>query len=347
MSSAALTSPAPAAVPRFRSQWIISRREDLIWFIGSGLAGYVALGLMALGFPIIPLQFVWFFAIDGPHVLATVTRTYFDRAERGRQGRFLWMPLPLLLIGPAMALAGQAALFLLFAVCWQHFHIVKQHFGFVMLYKAKNRERDKQDLALDRWFLLLSLFVPLGLFVMQTRPALTAAVKLDWLAEAAVGVYLPVAALWVLRQITKWRRGAEMNWPKIALMAAVVPLQWFALLHAAKFGPDGILRAGITLGLFHSLQYHRLMWFHNRNRYSTPEAAERNGFAARLVSNVVKYLAVAIGLNLLLAFLPAALFPYETVQCAIWGLAFMHYCLDARIWRVRGDKELATALRLA
>jgi len=100
------------------------------------------------------------------------------------------------------------------------------------------------------------------------------------------------------------------------------------------------------LGIFHGLQYHRLLWFHNHNRYSGPDAMERHGLAAALATKVPRYLAVAIGLNIVLNLLPAALFPYQTVQAAIWGLAFTHYCLDAKIWRVRSDKDLAAALHM-
>ena len=50
---------------------------------------------------------------------------------------------------------------------------------------------------------------------------------------------------------------------------------------------------------------------------------------------------------LLLAILPQALFPaVEWVKAAVWGIPFTHYMLDSKIWRVRGNKELATALRL-
>ena len=104
-----------SAAIRLPSQWIISRREDLTWFIGSSLVSYAALALLAAGFPILPLQIVWFFGVDGPHVLATVTRTYFDKAERRKLGAYLWILLPLLAIGPAMALAGYASVFFLFA----------------------------------------------------------------------------------------------------------------------------------------------------------------------------------------------------------------------------------------
>ena len=277
-----------------------------------------------------------------PHVFATVTRTYFDKAERKKLGWFLWILVPLLFVGPIMALAGYSSLFFLLAFCWQQFHVVKQHFGFVMLYKAKNRERDATDRKLDRYFLLASLFVPLGLFLLRTHPT----ARLPWVAPAAPGAYAILTAAWLLRQAQKWRAGAEMNWPKLALLAGVVPLQWLALGFGARFGPAGVLQAAIPLGLFHGLQYHRLLWFHNTNRYSSPDARERNGFAAVLASKVGLYLTVAIGLNFLLSFLPPLLFPHEAVQAAVWGVAFTHYCLDARIWHVRGDKELAAALHM-
>ena len=347
MSSATLSPQTGLSLASAQPvRWIISREQDLTWFIGSALAGYLALGLMAAGAPIFPIALFWLLGVDGPHVLSTVTRTYCDKAERARLGWFLWIPVPLMLVGPLMAWAGQAALFLLLAVCWQHFHIVKQHFGFLMLYKAKNGERDRYDFLLDRWFLLASLFVPLGLFVLRTRPALSAMVALPWLATAAVYGYLVLALVWLASQIRKLRAGTPMNWPKVGLLAVVVPLQWLALLHASHYGPGGIMRAGIALGLFHSFQYHRLMWFHNHNRYRQAGAEERNGLAVWLATSVPKYVAVAIGLHFLLSYLPQVVFPSLTMQTALWGIGFTPYMLDARIWHVRSDPELAAALRM-
>lgn len=347
MSSVSIASPsAGIATPaRQPARWIISRPQDLTWFIGSSLTGYLAIALMWAGFPVLPIQIIWLFGIDGPHVLSTVTRTYFDRAERKKLGWFLWILAPMLLIGPAMAMLGYASIFFLVAFVWQQFHVVKQHFGFVMLYKAKNRERDQKDRTLDRWFLLASLFVPLGLFLIRTHPEI-AGMSTFIATSLALIAYCLLTAAWFWRQTNKLRAGAAMNWPKLALIGAVVPLQWLALGFAARFGMAGTLQAAIPLGLFHGLQYHRLMWFHNRNRYSDPEALERNGLATKLASRVSIYAAVAIGLHFLLGFLPQVLFPYQTVSAAIWGISFTHYCLDAKIWHVRGDKELAAALRI-
>jgi len=346
MGTSALAPPSAASAPRSEARWIISKREDLTWFIGSALPSYLVLALLAAGAPVIPFQFVWFFALDGPHVLATVTRTYCDKEARGKLGWFLWMIVPLLLVGPAMALAGFGSLFFLIAVCWQHVHIVKQHFGFCMLYRAKNREKGNADAQFDRWFLLASLTVPLSIFVLRTHPEWVPGAVSYWALPVGLAAFLILTAVWIGRQFSKFQSGLAPNWPKLALFAAVVPLEWLALLHASHYGPDGILRAGIVLGMFHGIQYHRLLWFHNRNRYTGPDAAQRYGLAARLASSVAIYLTVAIGLNVLLNFAPAIVFPTQAVQAAMWGIPFMHYCLDARIWRVRGYKDLAAALHM-
>lgn len=346
MSTSAITAVPPGSLwaQPLQTNWIISRRDDLIWFIGSALVSYLAFGLMAAGFPITLIYLLWFIGIDGPHVLATVTRTYFDKQERRRLGWFLWIIGPLLAAGPAMIWLGQGAWFYLFAVCWQHYHIAKQHLGFIMLWKAKNKERDATDLKLDRWFLLTSTILPLALFVIQTRFMNIRSVQ--WLGTIALALYVAFAVVYVAWQVHKFQARLPMNVPKLLLLAVLVPLQ-MVFMHSASLGPDGILRAGITLGLFHSFQYHRLLWFHNTNRYSGPDASEKYGLASLFAKDFKYYLMAAMGLHLLLSVLPVAFFPaVEWLKAAIWGIPFTHYLLDSKIWRVRGDKELAAALRM-
>jgi len=346
MSTGVVSSVFVPDAPRGFSgtRWIISRREDLIWFVGTALVGYLALALLSAGVSITLLSSIWILGIDGPHVTGTVTRTYFDKQERRRLGWLLWALLPLLFIGPIAMYFGQGALFYLFAVCWQHYHITKQHVGFVMLWKAKNRERDPGEMRFDRWFLLSSGVIPLALFVVRTRlaPSNVTAGITGFLTAG----FAAFAAVYIAYQVRKWRAGKPMNPPKLLLMAALIPLQWLAFGYASSYGPDGIVRAGIALGLFHSLQYHRLMWFHNKNRYQTPDAREKHGLAAVLAQKFGYYFAVALGLYWIAEILPAALFTMAWVPAALWGIAFMHYLLDSKIWRVRGDKELAAALRL-
>src|SRR5215471_2947039 len=102
---------AALATNPFRTNWIISRRDDLVWFIGSALAGYVALALLASGVPLAPVYLVWLIGVDGPHVIATVTRTYLDKQERARLGWLLWIVVPFVVAGPVMVSLGQTSLF--------------------------------------------------------------------------------------------------------------------------------------------------------------------------------------------------------------------------------------------
>ena len=340
VSTSVVSLPAP-----WRTTWIISKRDDLTWFIGSAAVSYLAFGLMATGFPIMLIYLIWLIGIDGPHVIATVTRTYFDKQERQRLGWFLWIIVPLMIAGPAMVWLGMASLFYLFAVCWQHYHIIKQHYGFIMLWKAKNKDRDVVDMKLDRWFLLTSTVLPLALFVVKTR--LAGFVWAERAGMAAVAMYIAFAGVYLIHQIKKLRAGLPMNTPKLLLLAVLVPLQWLIFMHAATLGADGIMRAGITLGLFHSFQYHRLLWFHNRNRYAVPEGREKYGLAAFFAKDFGIYIFTAIGLHIILSVLPQTMNPgVAWITAAIWGIPFTHYMLDSKIWKVRGNKELATALKL-
>lgn len=87
-----------------------------------------------------------------------------------------------------------------------HYYIAKQHFGLIMLWKAKNKERDPLDLKLDRWFLLTSTILPLALFVVKTRvPALHTA------GSIALGLYLSFTVGYVAHQIRKLRAGLPMK----------------------------------------------------------------------------------------------------------------------------------------
>src|SRR5258708_2741853 len=197
MGTATLAPQSNALARMGEARWIISKREDLTWFIGSALPSYLTLAFLAAGAPLAPFQFLWFFGLDGPHVLATITRTYCDKEARRKLGWFLWMIVPLLAVGPAMAMAGFGSLFFLLAVCWQHVHIVKQHFGFAMLYRAKNRERGQGDVQLDRWFLLTSLVVPLSIFILRTHPLWMPAAVSAWVLDVGLAAYAILAAGWI------------------------------------------------------------------------------------------------------------------------------------------------------
>src|SRR5947209_4245981 len=119
-------------------RWIISGREDMVWFIGSVASSYALFALYVSGLlPLVPMVAAWAILIDAPHVFATFSRTYFDRTERRARRRLLLGSLVFFFVGPVMILAGAGLVFFFLAALWAYYHLVKQHYGFMVLYNKK------------------------------------------------------------------------------------------------------------------------------------------------------------------------------------------------------------------
>src|ERR1700749_5223377 len=119
-----LQEAAPARVVSMR--WLISAREDLVWFIGSVLTSYALFALYVGGLvPLVPMVIAWAVLIDAPHVFATFSRTYFDREERRARAKLLWWSLLFFAVGPLAVLAGVGFLFFFVAALWACYHFVK------------------------------------------------------------------------------------------------------------------------------------------------------------------------------------------------------------------------------
>src|SRR5690349_9399366 len=148
---ASITAPAGA---RFRCRWIVGRGVDLSLVTGSVFAGYLYLLLYAiLHVPMSPLWWFWSVGFDGTHIFATATRTYFDGEARARNRKlFFGSLLFFFALGPAMVLAGWKGWLYLLVGVWAYYHVIRQHYGFLVLYKVKNRDLGRVDNILDRIF---------------------------------------------------------------------------------------------------------------------------------------------------------------------------------------------------
>src|ERR671914_580350 len=93
-------------------RWIISARDDLVWFIGSVVSSYLLLFFYVKGIvPLVPMVALWAILIDAPHVFGTFSRTYFDRTERRDRARLLWCSLLFFAVGPLMVYLGAGLIF--------------------------------------------------------------------------------------------------------------------------------------------------------------------------------------------------------------------------------------------
>lgn len=317
------------------TSWIISKHDDLAWFVGGSLVGYLALLAYSAGVPVLTLYLIWSLLIDGPHLFATASRTYFDKSTRSRLGWKLFALIPFLLLGPVMYLIGLGPLFILFFLTWAQYHIAKQHVGFVMLYKKKTGERC--DYNFDRRFVVLSVMLP-WLLCLYTNAHFPAARQVQ---IVSLFLFFGLFVFYVARQL----RREVVNLPKLMLLSLVVPLHWIAFLYAAG-RPEVMLIASLAVNVGHSLQYHRLTWFHNQNRYAN-ETRESIGFASVVNSRLAFYLLASIGMYGLLYAFPRYLLTGNMILVAMfYGVNMTHFYIDAKIWKVSTDKDLARALRL-
>ena len=368
MSATASTTTAPAneqtaiateSAPAISWRWIISARDDLVWFIGSVVTSYALLALYVAGIlPLIPMVAAWAILIDAPHVFGTFSRTYFDREERHARKRLLWGSLIFFAVGPLMVLAGAALVFFFLAAMWAYYHLVKQHYGFMVLYKKKNGDLDRTDNALDRLLILLALAAPFAIFVandpqaMQRVP-LALAGGARTLASLLLALTIAVTLLWLARQVQRAWRGQALNAPKYLLLAAAIPMHWVVLLTPMAHKPIAIVA---ILTIYHNFQYHRLIWFHNKKYTRGQEGRARYGAAEMISRRLLYYIAFGVlfglwyqGPRQWIGYSAAAQpsFAAQLLMSFFWGYAFIHYYLDSKIWRVRRDPAVGQALRMS
>lgn len=357
-------------------RWIINAREDLIWFVGSVASSYALLVLYVTGLlPLIPMVAGWAVLIDAPHVFGTLSRTYFDRSEWKTRKRLLLGSLLFFIVGPALVLLGFGFSFFFVAALWAYYHLVKQHYGFMVLYKKKNNDLAPVDNALDRLLLMFAFNYPFVAFIANDPSAMARVPPILRSGVNAVATLLlagtiVIGVAWVVRQIQRAWLQQPLNLPKYLLLAAAIPMHWIALLTPMPAKPIALVA---ILTIYHNLQYHRLIWFHNQKYSGTgvppvghaqdAHATLRNqyGPAALISRRLIYYIAFGIlfgiiyqgprqylgYLNLHTGDSPAALtLPIQLSIAFLWGYAFIHYYLDSKIWRVRRDPSVGRALNM-
>jgi hypothetical protein len=255
-------------------------------------------------------------------------------------------------------LAGAAFVFFYVAAQWAYYHLVKQHYGFMVLYKKKNGDLARIDNALDRLLLLFAFNYPFVEFIARDPEAMARVPAMlrggvSGLAKILLAGTILLSLVWLGRQIQRANAGEPLNFTKYLLLAAPITIQLIVLLTPMPHKPIAIVA---ILTIYHNFQYHRLIWFHNR-KYR-PETREKYGAAEFISRRLMYYIALGIGFGILYQG-PRQILGYIglqngapsfTVQLGIsflWGYAFIHYYLDSKIWRVRRDPSVGEALKMS
>jgi hypothetical protein len=190
-----------------------------------------------------------------------------------------------------------------------------------------------------------------------------------------------LAVAWTARQIQRALTGEPLNVPKYLLLAAAIPMHWIVLLTPMPHKPIAIVA---ILTIYHNLQYHRLIWFHNQKyvrtagvsgRVSSPTVREgvsadstdlrqKYGGAELISRRLLYYVAFGILFGLIyqgprqflgylslknggaIGSVAEQSFAIQLGVSFLWGYAFIHYYLDSKIWRVRRDPSVGKALNM-
>ena len=162
-----------------------------------------------------------------------------------------------------------------------------------------------------------------------------------------------VSLVYLARQVTKWRKGLALNWPKQLLFAAAIPIN-FLLFRSAM----PILGVYAAVTIYHNIQYHRLFWFYNQNKYGEKsEPARQYGLATLVNSRWLTYVACAALYAIIFDVIPRLVMQEgvgfmnvgtrnEIIFSFFAAPGLLHYWIDGHIWKVRSDPSLRTYLQL-
>lgn len=347
---------------RARPAWIISGWTDLFWFtVGGAAFAYVFWALWRFTHvPLILLVGVWAVVFDETHGFATISRTYLDAQERERRGRWLWGSLAFfILVGPIMILLHLGDWLELATTLWGYYHVFKQHYGFLMMYKKKNRDFLPEDTRIDKLFFAVAFYYPFLTYPLHSKQA--AAILPFPILPRPAAVYqnvllfvlILVTLAYVVRQVQKLRQGLPLNWPKQLLLASAIPIN-FVLFRSAM----PLLGVYAAVTIFHNVQYHRLVWFYNQNKYGRRAvSAAKYGLATLVNRRWLTYVAAAAVYAVIFDVVPrfvlkqqVGLMNVGTRNHIIFSFfaapGLLHYWIDGHIWKMRSDPDLRTYLRL-
>jgi len=406
---------------RVRWNWIINWKADLVWYVGSSLAGWfyvllvlhlgqghkdplhdafytLSLGSLSFNLNLYLVVFVsWAFFVDSPHLWATISRTYLDPDAWIRHRRELLLALGFFAIGPVAVLtpyligfvipldAGATTrgeeLYFAFFRLWAYHHVVRQHWGFLNLYKRKNGDLDDPvENRADAWFFNLSLYLPLLMFVsapwyremgfpLAAGGLFGTILATQMLHSVSLILYLGVVVGYILYQTARWLNGVERNGPKLLFLFSIVPLHFIVFAEPLL---GYFVVPIVTVG--HNLQYHRIVWTYGQNKYAGDDTGRY-----RLAKPVFRHLWLYVLLGVVFTFafhrgpwidfLEKTLSIYfdlwilqgiglvaglknpvkagigaQVIGLLFTGWSLHHYYLDGKIWHINHDPSVAKSL---
>lgn len=330
---------------RFRSQWIVSPRYDLIFFIGSCSLTFAFWGLYSWMQQVRPWNidsilltyFVFTAFFDHPHIFQTFSRTHLDEIEfKKRRSMHTWGLIGLILLGFVVIGMGREAELIVFASVLGSYHIIRQHYGFLKAYKNLNRDRHRIDDWLDFGLFNTGMYAcffydytevgnPVVIYgnLQSAFPNLPPIIF-----ETIQHLFLLFLLLFIARQLHHlWHRRA-LNLPKLLFLFASLATHHFVFFATAT----PFLVAESLETAYHNIQYQGWMAHYQNQRFSGVKHL------------ALKWLAVAMLYGLFVGAIE--IFGLLDQGWGLWlfvpftMVVIYHYIVDGFIWKFSQQPEL-------
>ncbi len=206
-------------------RWLFSRPLDLAVFGGTAFVALVLVALApALGIGTDAPEWSWVtgvLLVDVAHVWSTAFVVYLDPVELKRRPLlYALTPLAMFAVGVALYAWGPGPFWRVIAYL-AVFHFVRQQYGWVMLYRARNGERDRFGRWLDGATVYAATLYPLIWWHAQLPRGFAWMREGDfvagvpaWVASAAGVVYVALLAAYAVRALAQLVQRQSVSWGK-------------------------------------------------------------------------------------------------------------------------------------
>lgn len=344
--------------------WIVSRSYDRLFLVAAWCVPLLLCAIAAtLPQPLgLLVALTIFVVLDNSHQVATLPLTVFDPATMQRSASVY--------LGGALAI-GAAAIAISFypgslvsqvwaslVLYWGGWHIIRQHYGFLRLYQARDKPASPRIAQAEVIALYSGASFPYlmnlshgwaaeGIGKMLYRVPVPV-----WSAWLVLAVFAASFGVVLLDALGRVRRRERVLTPRLLHLLLVVSNFWMGLMW---LGREDLMIAVLFITSYHDLQYHAVVWFVGRKRAGN--AAEPVYAGVRRMFGSMKWFVAAILVGAVVqAFLrndfqfAASLLPESAATVALFALftsySYMHYFFDGKMWKLSTDPRLRAELGL-
>jgi hypothetical protein len=349
------------------SRWLFGQSIDLAIFGGTAAVALLLVLVGPAGGAVEP-EWSWIVGVllvDVAHVWSTAFIVYLDPAEwRRRPLLYGGVPAALFAGGIALYAAGGPGAFWRVVAYLVVFHFIRQQYGWVMMYRARNGEFDRLGRWLDGATVYAATLYPVihwhahlprEFWWMKPHDFIDGLP--EWTATVAGWIYLALLAQYVVRALV----ARPVSWGK-HLIVATTAACWYVGIVAT----NGDYTFTVTNVFIHGIPYLALVYVYARN--AAREAESARGATAQMLgpagSRVGRGIAVFLASLWLVAYVEELLWDraiwhdrpwlfgdgFDAGSAAIVLVPLLatpqlaHYVLDAFLWRRRSNPRLGRLL---